>query len=141
MGFSSPKSGEMQKSLTCPAGYRQTDENAFIFQADYLRLRLVLYSSYVRDRYSLNQDSLDGWRNYETFNLDSMRMFMCGHSFAQTEYDVVVYGGNSAGVIAAVRTAQMGKSVVLVAPEKHLGGLTSGGLGFTDTGDKSVIGD
>ena len=46
----------------------------------------------------------------------------------------------SAGVIAAVQAKRMGKSVVIVSPEKHLGGLSSGGLGFTDTGDKSVIG-
>jgi hypothetical protein len=56
------------------------------------------------------------------------------------EYDVVVYGGTSAGVIAAVQAKKMGKSVVIVCPDKHLGGLSSGGLGFTDTGDKSVIG-
>ncbi len=56
------------------------------------------------------------------------------------EYDLVVYGGTSAGVIAAVQAKRMGKSVVIVCPEKHLGGLSSGGLGFTDTGDKSVIG-
>jgi len=55
-------------------------------------------------------------------------------------HDVVVYGGTSAGVIAAVQAAKMGKSVVLVCPDKHLGGLTSGGLGWTDSGDKSVIG-
>src|SRR4029453_16229209 len=55
-------------------------------------------------------------------------------------YDVVVYGGTSAGIIAAVQAKRMGKSVVVVAPEKHLGGLSAGGLGFTDTGDKSVIG-
>lgn len=55
-------------------------------------------------------------------------------------YDVVVYGGTSAGVIAAVQTARMGRSVILVCPDRHLGGLSSGGLGFTDTGDKSVIG-
>lgn len=54
--------------------------------------------------------------------------------------DLVVYGGTSAGVIAAVQAARMGKSVVIVCPDKHLGGLSSGGLGFTDTGDKSVIG-
>lgn len=54
--------------------------------------------------------------------------------------DVVVYGGTSAGVIAAVQAARMGKSVVLVGPDRHLGGLSSGGLGFTDTGDKAVIG-
>ena len=56
------------------------------------------------------------------------------------DYDVVVYGGTSAGVIAAVQAKKMGKTVVLVGPDKHLGGLTSSGLGFTDTGDKSVIG-
>src|SRR6185436_20480928 len=56
------------------------------------------------------------------------------------EYDLVVYGGTSAGVMAAVQAKRMGKSVVIVSPETHLGGLSSGGLGFTDTGDKSVIG-
>jgi hypothetical protein len=56
------------------------------------------------------------------------------------EHDVVVYGGTSAGVIAAVQAKKMGKTVALVSPDKHLGGLSSGGLGFTDTGDKSVIG-
>ena len=56
------------------------------------------------------------------------------------EYDLVVYGGTSAGVIAAVQAKKMGKSVVVVGPDKHLGGLSSGGLGFTDTGNKAVIG-
>jgi len=56
------------------------------------------------------------------------------------EYDLVVYGGTSAGVIAAVQMKRMGKSVIVVCPDKHLGGLSSGGLGFTDTGNKSVIG-
>jgi glycine/D-amino acid oxidase-like deaminating enzyme len=55
-------------------------------------------------------------------------------------YDVVVYGGTSAGVIAAVQARRMGKSVAIVCPDRHLGGLSSGGLGFTDTGDKAVIG-
>ncbi|HLY75371.1 MAG TPA: FAD-dependent oxidoreductase [Planctomycetota bacterium] len=59
---------------------------------------------------------------------------------ADDPYDVVVYGGNSAGVIAAVQAVKMGKSAVIVCPERHLGGLSSGGLGFTDTGNKSVIG-
>src|SRR6266851_9050087 len=56
------------------------------------------------------------------------------------DYDIVVYGGTSAGVIAAVQAKKMGKSVVIVSPDKHLGGLSSGGLGFTDTGNKAVIG-
>ncbi len=56
------------------------------------------------------------------------------------DYDVVVYGGTSAGVMAAVQAQRMGKSVVVVGPDQHLGGLSSGGLGFTDTGNKSVIG-
>jgi len=56
------------------------------------------------------------------------------------EYDIVVYGGTSAGVIAAVQAKRAGKSVVLVCPDKHLGGLSGGGLGWTDTGNKAVIG-
>jgi len=54
------------------------------------------------------------------------------------EYDLVVYGGTSAGVIAAVQAQKMGKSVVIVCPDKHLGGLSAGGLGFTDTGSYLV---
>ncbi|MEQ2008346.1 MAG: FAD-dependent oxidoreductase [Limisphaerales bacterium] len=54
--------------------------------------------------------------------------------------DLVIYGGTSAGVIAAVQAKKLGKSVIVVGPDKHLGGLSSGGLGFTDTGNKAVIG-
>jgi hypothetical protein len=49
-------------------------------------------------------------------------------------YDVVVYGGTSAAVTAAVQSKRVGKSVVVVSPDRHLGGLSCGGLGFTDTG-------
>ena len=66
--------------------------------------------------------------------------FLCGAGASAADFDVVVYGGTSAGVIAAVQAKKMGKTVVLVGPDKHLGGLTSGGLGWTDTGNKSVIG-
>lgn len=55
-------------------------------------------------------------------------------------HDVVIYGGTCAAVTAAVQVKKMGKSVIIVSPDKHLGGLSSGGLGFTDTGNKAVIG-
>ncbi len=55
-------------------------------------------------------------------------------------FDVVVYGGTSGGVAAAVQIARMGKTVALVEPSRHLGGLTSGGLGATDIGNKAAIG-
>ncbi|MCA9192144.1 MAG: FAD-dependent oxidoreductase [Planctomycetales bacterium] len=58
----------------------------------------------------------------------------------RVECDVVVYGGTSGGVIAAVQAKRMGHSVCLVCPDKHLGGLSSGGLGWTDSGNKAVIG-
>src|SRR5690606_9539527 len=58
----------------------------------------------------------------------------------ETTYDLVVYGGTSAGVIAAVQARKMGKTAIIVCPDKNLGGLTSGGLGYTDTGNKAVIG-
>src|SRR5688572_18363943 len=63
-----------------------------------------------------------------------------GPNIHAASYDVVIYGGTSAGVIAAVQAKKMGRSAVIVSPDKHLGGLSSGGLGFTDTGNKAVIG-
>ena len=58
----------------------------------------------------------------------------------QPTYDIVIYGGTSAGVTAAIQGAKMGKQVVLIEPGNHLGGLTSGGLGATDIGNKAAIG-
>ena len=55
-------------------------------------------------------------------------------------YDVVIYGGTSAAVTSAVQAKKMGKSVIIVSPDKHLGGMTSGGLGFTDSGNTGSIG-
>lgn len=54
-------------------------------------------------------------------------------------YDVVVYGATSGGVIAAYTARKEGKSVLLIEPGKHVGGLTSGGLGYTDIGNKYAI--
>ena len=62
------------------------------------------------------------------------------YSTAKTiDVDICVYGGTSAGVMAAYKAKKLGKSVVLVEPGRHLGGITSGGLGFTDYGDKNAI--
>ncbi len=54
--------------------------------------------------------------------------------------DVIIYGGTSAAVTAAVQVVRMEKSVIIVSPDIHLGGMSSSGLGFTDTGNKEVIG-
>jgi len=54
--------------------------------------------------------------------------------------DIIIYGGTSAAVTAAVEAVQSGKTVLIVSPDTHLGGLSSGGLGYTDTGNKSTIG-
>ncbi len=67
---------------------------------------------------------------------------LCGsplHS-APREADVLVYGGTSGGVAAAVQAARMGKSVVLLEPGRHLGGMTSGGLSAVDIGDPRSVG-
>ena len=58
----------------------------------------------------------------------------------ELEADIIIFGATSAGITAAVQAKKMGKTVLVVSPDIHLGGLSAGGLGFTDTGDKSVIG-
>lgn len=60
---------------------------------------------------------------------------------ARLAADICIYGGSSAGVVAAVQTARQGKTCVLISPDLHFGGLTSSGLGWTDLGtDSTVIG-
>lgn len=58
---------------------------------------------------------------------------------SKAQYDVCIYGGTSAGVIAAYTAAKQNKKVILIEPGKHLGGLSSGGLGYTDIGNKYVV--
>lgn len=57
---------------------------------------------------------------------------------AQT-VDVCVYGGTSAGVMAAISAKRLGKTVLLIEPGGHLGGLSAGGLGATDIGNKYAV--
>lgn len=63
-----------------------------------------------------------------------------GISGQNKKYDVVIYGGTSAGIASAIQASRMGKSVVIIEPTDRLGGLTTGGLGQTDIGNKHVIG-
>lgn len=57
----------------------------------------------------------------------------------QEEVDICVYGGSSAGIVAAYTAKKLGKSVILIEPGKNLGGLTTGGLGATDIGNKYAV--
>lgn len=56
------------------------------------------------------------------------------------KYDLVIYGGTSGGIAAAIQAKRMGKSVILIEPSSRIGGLTTGGLGQTDIGNKAAIG-
>jgi len=55
-------------------------------------------------------------------------------------HDVIVYGGTPGGVACAIQVRRMGKTTVLVERTVHVGGMTTSGLGATDSGDKRVIG-
>src|SRR5437016_5452616 len=59
---------------------------------------------------------------------------------AQNAFDIVVYGGTSSGVVAAVQSGRAGKSVVLIEPSAHVGGITASGLGESDVGKINTIG-
>jgi len=48
--------------------------------------------------------------------------------------DVVVYGATAAGVTAAAAARAAGATVTLVEPGRHVGGMVSGGLSWTDVG-------
>src|SRR5215211_6627230 len=75
------------------------------------------------------------------FFLSFLLISLLHQTFAQSELkvDVCIYGGTSAGVIAAYTAKKMGKTVLLIEPGKHPGGLSSGGLGYTDIGNKYAV--
>lgn len=56
------------------------------------------------------------------------------------EASIIVYGATGSGIMAAIQASRMNQSVILLGTRKHLGGLTAGGLGATDLGNKDVIG-
>lgn len=64
----------------------------------------------------------------------------CRIKAKQNIYDLVVYGGTSAGIVAAIQAKRMGKSVILIEQSARIGGLTTGGLGQTDIGNKAAVG-
>src|SRR5690606_2500212 len=59
---------------------------------------------------------------------------------SRNSYDIVIYGGTSAGIAAAIQSSRMGKTVLLLEPTNRIGGLTTGGLEQTDIGNKQVVG-
>ncbi len=61
-------------------------------------------------------------------------------SAKESQHDLVIYGGTSAAIAAAIQASRMDMSVVIIEPSNRLGGLTTGGLGQTDIGRKYVIG-
>jgi hypothetical protein len=77
------------------------------------------------------------WR---TLVVAQMLAAVVGCQPAGPQFDLVVYGGTSSGVIAAAKAARLGKTVVLIEPTQHLGGLSASGLGATDIGNKAAIG-
>ena len=58
----------------------------------------------------------------------------------ENQYDIVIYGGTSAGIAAAIQASRMEKTVIVLEPGNRVGGLTTGGLGQTDIGNKQAIG-
>ncbi|MDR2145780.1 MAG: FAD-dependent oxidoreductase [Tannerella sp.] len=68
-----------------------------------------------------------------------MMFCSCGQENEVKEVDICIYGGTSAGVIASYTAKMEGKTVLLIEPDKHLGGMSSGGLGYTDIGNKYVV--
>jgi hypothetical protein len=114
-------------------------ENATV--ADRRRIAKVLYGSYAGcSSFDLTLARANEML-YRSFCVLLLLVAVCRQAVAAAEQcDIVVYGGTSAGITAAIQAKRMGKSVTLIEPSSHLGGLTTGGLGATDIGNKQAIG-
>jgi hypothetical protein len=80
--------------------------------------------------------------NFVLFALSGVLLCSCrnGGCHDSVDADIVIYGSSPAAISAAVQAKRMGISAVVVSPEKRLGGLTAGGLGQTDIGNKDAFG-
>jgi hypothetical protein len=67
-------------------------------------------------------------------------IFLLATACAAADYDVVVYGGTPGGVAAAISAARCGRTVALVEYHKHIGGMTTSGLGKSDIETREAIG-
>ena len=65
---------------------------------------------------------------------------VAGELRADASYDLVIYGSSPAALTAAIEAQRHGKTAVIVCPETRVGGLTTGGLGQTDIGNKTAFG-
>ena len=87
------------------------------------------------------QTSVVGSRKFEVLSLVVLLFFpIFAYCAACASHDIVIYGSSPAAVSAAVQAKRMGRSAVIVSPETRIGGLTTGGLGQTDIGNKSAFG-
>lgn len=121
--------GHNENSFTFPFVLNDLiDENIYSYSIGLMHIK-KLFSIILVIEIIVNSTAYAGKYNGITFN----------DSSSVTKVDICVYGGTSAGVIAAYTAKKMGRSVLLIEPGKHLGGLSSGGLGFTDIGNKFAI--
>ncbi|TYR35419.1 FAD-dependent oxidoreductase [Sphingobacterium phlebotomi] len=80
-------------------------------------------------------------KNFKTLLLllFAVPLFVFGEARDKIEVDLCIYGGSSAGVMAAYTAIKAGKTAVIIEPGGRVGGLSSGGLGMTDIGNKYVV--
>src|SRR5215471_12306418 len=61
-------------------------------------------------------------------------------AWADQDADVVVYGATPGGIGTAITAARMGRTVSLVEPQNHVGGMTASGLSHSDVITRAAIG-
>lgn len=67
-------------------------------------------------------------------------LLILGFSRALAAHDVVIYGDTLAGISAAIQAARLNKTVLLLSPTAHIGGVATSGLTATDMNRSTSIG-